>query len=77
MARGQVKKTETTNAVRYFTCADCRWFVRDTSGISRTNATGEYFMGICKKGANPDHTIGKQFANKPRTEDNCKHYIHK
>lgn len=46
-------------------CSDCRRFVRDTSGISRNNETGEYFMGLCAKGLTPDG-CKKVFANKPR-----------
>lgn len=53
------------------TCADCRHFVRDTSGISRNNETGEYFMGVCSKGLTPDG-CRKAFANKPRI---CQQYL--
>ena len=45
-------------------CGECRHFVRDTSGISRT-IDGEYFMGICTEGLHPD-TPKKQFADKAR-----------
>lgn len=53
------------------TCGECRHFVRDTSGISRSNETGEYFMGVCGKGLTPDN-IRKVFANKPRI---CSHHL--
>lgn len=47
------------------TCGECRHFVRDTSGISRSNDTGEYFMGFCTQDLHPDNCL-KVFANKPR-----------
>ena len=47
------------------TCGECINFIRDTSGISRSNETGEYFMGICHRELMPDGCL-KVFANKPR-----------
>lgn len=56
-------------------CCDCLHFKRETSGPSRSHDTGEYFMGLCAQGHNPDGNIsGKQFANKPRI---CGHYTKK
>ena len=46
------------------TCGECRFFTRDTSGISR-DINGVYFMGVCQRGLHPDSPI-KQFADKPR-----------
>ena len=65
------KKKESKQAVEQpkVYCGECRHFVRDTSGISRT-IDGEYFMGVCTEGLHPD-TPKKQFADKARK---CKHY---
>lgn len=46
-------------------CADCRYFHRDTEGISHNIATGVYFMGVCSQGQHPDSPV-KQFADKER-----------
>lgn len=46
-------------------CADCRYFERDTTGISFDITTGVYFMGICRKGQHPD-SPKKQFADRQR-----------
>lgn len=53
-------------------CGECRWFKRDTEGISR-NEEGEYFMGTCERGLHPD-TVKKQFANKARV---CRVFVDK
>lgn len=65
------KKKETKQAVEppKVYCGECKHFIRDTSGISRT-INGEYFMGICAEGLHPD-TPKKQFADKARK---CEHY---
>lgn len=49
-------------------CSDCRWFKRDTDGISFSLATGEYFLGKCTTKSNESkaETRGKLFADKPR-----------
>ena len=67
MAQGQISNKQ--KVVRVY-CSDCRWFVRDTEGISYVRDTGEYYMGVCSKGLHPD-TVKKQFADKPRI---CKLY---
>ena len=60
------KRKETKQAIERpkVYCGECKHFVRDTSGISRT-VDGEYFMGICTEGLHPDSPI-KQFADKAR-----------
>jgi hypothetical protein len=60
------KKKETKQAVEppKVYCGECKHFIRDTSGISRT-INGEYFMGICAEGLHPD-SPKKQFADKAR-----------
>lgn len=45
-------------------CAECKLFVRDTSGISFHVDTGEYFMGVCRKGFSDG--FKKVFADKLR-----------
>lgn len=54
-------------------CAECCYFIRDTSGRSYCHETGEYFLGVCNLGLKPD-TVIKQFANRPR---HCKNYVKK
>ena len=65
------KRKETKQAIEppKVYCGECKHFIRDTSGISRT-IDGEYFMGICTEGLHPD-TPKKQFADKSRK---CEHY---
>lgn len=70
MAKGKKKQESAEQELPIISCSDCRWFVRDTEGISRNAYTGEYFMGICSKNLHPD-SPRKQFANKPRQ---CKHF---
>lgn len=70
MARGQIPVKDKTPKNVY--CSDCRWFVRETEGVSFKLGTNprQYFMGDCSQGLHPDTPI-KQFANKPRE---CKTY---
>ena len=68
MARKKKESKQTVERPKVY-CGECRHFVRDTSGISRT-VDGEYFMGICTEGLHPDSPI-KQFADKARK---CEHY---
>ena len=63
MARKKKESKQTVEQPKVY-CGECRHFVRDTSGISRT-IDGEYFMGICTDGLHPD-TPKKQFADKAR-----------
>ena len=60
------KRKETKQAIEppKVYCGECKHFIRDTSGISRT-VDGEYFMGICTEGLHPD-SPKKQFADKAR-----------
>lgn len=55
------------DSVEKVCCCDCAQFLRDVCGRSRSNDTGEYFMGVCYLG----HTDGvaKVFANKRRLCD--------
>lgn len=48
------KKVEPIQAKTLVKCADCRFAVRDTEGISR-NHLGEYYMCRCTKG----HSVNK------------------
>ena len=68
MAAGQISVYDKQPS--YVCCATCKHFRRDTEGRSRSQATGEYFMGVCELGLHPD-SIRKQFANKPRL---CKNH---
>lgn len=63
MAKKKKESKQTVEQPKVY-CGECRHFVRDTSGISRT-IDGEYFMGICTEGLHPD-TPKKQFADKAR-----------
>ena len=69
MSRPATPPTPDPKKVR---CADCRHFVRDTTGLSRRNGTGEYFMGVSDIGCDPDRTYNKKtgtakiFADKER-----------
>lgn len=49
-------------------CCDCARWTRDTSGISYSADTREYFMGECAEGiTDGGFNCRKTFANKPRT----------
>ena len=63
MAKKKKESKQTVEQPKVY-CGECRHFVRDTSGISRT-IDGEYFMGVCTEGLHPD-THKKQFADKAR-----------
>lgn len=65
MAQGQIRKTKDDKPIKVC-CSGCRYFVRDTDGISKRNGTNEYFMGICSKELNLDDTNGWLFADKLR-----------
>ena len=67
MAKGQISNKSKVVRVK---CSDCRWFVRETEGISFRLDTKEFFMGDCSKGLHPDTPI-KQFADHLRE---CKTY---
>jgi len=63
MGRKKKESNQTVEQPKVY-CGECRHFVRDTSGISRS-IDGEYFMGECAEGLHPD-TPKKQFADKAR-----------
>ena len=73
MAKGQISKTDQSKKVVRVKCSDCRWFVRDTDGISFKLGTNEFFMGECSKELHPDTPI-KQFADHERL---CNSYLAK
>ena len=75
MAKKKKESKQTVEQPKVY-CGECRHFVRDTSGISRT-IDGEYFMGVSDIGCDPDNTFNpikgtaKIFADKARK---CEHY---
>lgn len=74
MAKVQGKVKAVSAPIVY--CEDCKHFVRDTEGISRSSVTGEYFMGKCKLFHGKDnHPYRlKVFASKPRS---CEKFVDK
>ncbi|MBQ7280586.1 MAG: hypothetical protein IJR13_07695 [Bacteroidales bacterium] len=64
--------SKTERPIQRVFCCDCRHCTRDTSGLSFSNDTGEYFMGTCARGTSDCGDLKPHiFLNKPRE---CNYY---